>query len=84
VLPNKLLQSFWVGLRPDSAARKASVAHRLELRAMLQGNSQKTEFFRSEYDVREILLTGPRDLSFSDLRPSVFEALGHIVRLTRD
>jgi len=82
VLPDKLLQSFWVGLGPDRAARKASVAHWLEFRAMVQGDSEKTESFRSEYDVREIFITGPRDLPFRDLRPSAFEALGHSVRLT--
>src|SRR5256885_1961918 len=69
VLPDKLFQSFWIGLRPNGATLKTGVALRVQLRAVVQGNSEKPETFRSEHDVREILVAGPRDLSFSDLRP---------------
>ena len=78
VLPNKIFQGIRIGLRPDHAAGKASIALRAELRALFQGGRQKAEVVGSENDVREILLAGPSDFSLRDLCPTAFEALQHV------
>lgn len=82
VAPHKLFQSVRVGLRPNCPAAEAGVAVWPELCAVLQDDGEKTETFWAEYDIREILLTGPSDFPLHDFCPPTLEALGHMIRLS--
>ncbi len=82
VAPHKLFQGVRVGLRPNCPAAEAGVALWPELCAVLQDDGEKTETFWAEYNIREILLTGPSDFPLHDFRPPTLEALGHMIRLS--
>src|ERR1700722_3682683 len=70
----KILQSFWVSLRPNRSAAKAGITLRLEGSSVFQGHCQKTNPIWPEYYVREKFIARPGNPALGDLSSTAFEA----------